>query len=218
MLGQIVDWFYGQIVGFLGNFFALMGNMGVMGAELFEMSWVQSVVLFFSYLGWALFAMGLVVACFECGVEYSGGRGNVKETALNAMKGFLAVSLFTQVPVRLYELAVSLQADLTAGITGFGTTSIGDAAKAALENFNAADPVQAAGDFNLDNYRFTPPTAAELEAEGGAKPEKLEKLEKEITPSSGNILTEGRKTMTAGTDEAGENTETTGDGNDEKKQ
>ena len=48
--------------------------------------------------------------------------------------------------------------------------------------------------------------------------EKLEKLEKEITPSSGNILTEGRKTMTAGTDEAGENTETTGDGNDEKKQ
>ena len=127
MLGQIVDWFYGQIVGFLGNFFSEMGGMG---AELFEMSWVQSVVLFFSYLGWALFAMGLVVACFECGVEYSSGRGNVKEAALNAIKGFLAVSLFTQVPVRLYELAVSLQADLTAGITGFGTTNIGDAAKA----------------------------------------------------------------------------------------
>ena len=98
MLGQIVDWFYGQIVGFLGNFFSEMGNMG---AELFAMSWVPSVVLFFSYLGWALFAIGLVVACFGCGVEYSGGRGNVKETALNAMKGFLAVSLFTQVPVRL---------------------------------------------------------------------------------------------------------------------
>lgn len=58
MLGQIVDWFYGQIVGFLGNFFSEMGNMG---AELFAMSWVQSVVLFFSYLGWALFATGLVV-------------------------------------------------------------------------------------------------------------------------------------------------------------
>ena len=49
MLGQIVDWSYGQIVGFLGNFFSEMGGMG---AELFEMSWVQSVVLFFSYLGW----------------------------------------------------------------------------------------------------------------------------------------------------------------------
>lgn len=101
MLGQIVDWFYGQIVGFLGNFFSEMGGMG---AELFEMSWVQSVVLFFSYLGWALFAMGLVVACFECGVEYSSGRGNVKEAALNAIKGFLAVSLFTQVLLSVLAL------------------------------------------------------------------------------------------------------------------
>ena len=149
MLGQIVDWFYGQIVGFLGNFFSEMGNMG---AELFAMSWVQSVVLFFSYLGWALFAIGLVVACFECGVEYSGGRGNVKETALNAIKGFLAVSLFSQVPVRLYELAVSLQADLTAGITGFGTTSIGDAAKAALEDFNAVESLTSSGQIILRGF------------------------------------------------------------------
>ena len=48
ILGQIVDWIYGQVMGFLGNFFAEMGNMGV---ELFEMSWVQSVVLFFSSSG-----------------------------------------------------------------------------------------------------------------------------------------------------------------------
>jgi len=104
VLGQIVDWFYGQVVGFLGNFFAEMGNMGV---ELFEMSWVQSIVLFFSYLAWALYGTGLVVACFECGIEYSSGRGNIRETALNAIKGFMAVSLFTVVPVRLYELSVS---------------------------------------------------------------------------------------------------------------
>ena len=115
-----------------------------MGAELFAMSWVQSVVLFFSYLGWALFAIGLVVACFECGVEYSGGRGNVKETALNAIKGFLAASLFTQVPVRLYELAVSLQADLTAGI--------GDAAKAALEDFNAVESLTSSGQIILRGF------------------------------------------------------------------
>ena len=43
VLSQIVDWVYGQIIGFLGNFFAEMGNMG---AELFEMSWVQSIILF----------------------------------------------------------------------------------------------------------------------------------------------------------------------------
>lgn len=92
VLGQIVDWFYSQIVGFLGNFFSEMGNMG---AELFTMDWVQSIVLFFSYLAWALYGTGLVVACFETGVEYSSGRGNIRETALNAIKGFMTVSLFT---------------------------------------------------------------------------------------------------------------------------
>lgn len=135
ILGQIVDWFYGQIVGFLGNFFTEMGNMGV---ELFEMSWVQSIVLFFSYLAWALYGTGLVVACFECGIEYSSGRGNIRETALNAIKGFMAVSLFTVVPVRLYELSVTLQGQLTAGITGYGA-SIGDVASDIMQEFSAVE-------------------------------------------------------------------------------
>ncbi len=135
ILGQIVDWFYGQVVGFLGNFFAEMGNMGV---ELFEMSWVQSIVLFFSYLAWALYGTGLVVACFECGIEYSSGRGNIRETALNAIKGFMAVSLFTVVPVRLYELSATLQGQLTAGITGYGA-SIGDVASDIMQEFSAVE-------------------------------------------------------------------------------
>lgn len=135
ILGQIVDWFYGQVVGFHGNFFAEMGNMGV---ELFEMSWVQSIVLFFSYLAWALYGTGLVVACFECGIEYSSGRGNIRETALNAIKGFMAVSLFTVVPVRLYELSVTLQGQLTAGITGYGA-SIGDVASDIMQEFSAVE-------------------------------------------------------------------------------
>lgn len=135
ILGQIVDWFYGQVVGFLGNFFAEMGNMGV---ELFEISWVQSIVLFFSYLAWALYGTGLVVACFECGIEYSSGRGNIRETALNAIKGFMAVSLFTVVPVRLYELSVTLQGQLTAGITGYGA-SIGDVASDIMQEFSTVE-------------------------------------------------------------------------------
>lgn len=118
VLGQIVDWIYGQIVGFLGDFFMQMGNMG---ADLFEMSWVQSIVLFFSYLAWALYGVGLVVAAFECGIESRSGRGSIKDTALNAIKGFMAVGLFTTVPVELYKLSVSLQGSFTAGITGLGT-------------------------------------------------------------------------------------------------
>jgi len=48
VLGQIVDWIYSQLVGFLGDFFMQMGNMG---ADLFEMTWVQSIVLFFCLSG-----------------------------------------------------------------------------------------------------------------------------------------------------------------------
>lgn len=137
ILDEILDWLYGQLVGFLGNFFAEMGSMG---AELFDMNWVQSIVLFFSYLAWALYGTGLVVACFECGIEYSSGRGNLKDVALNTIKGFMAVNLFNVVPVRLYRLAISLQSQLTAGLTGYGT-SIGEVANSILQDFADAKTV-----------------------------------------------------------------------------
>ena len=84
------------------------------------------------------YGTGLVVACFECGIEYTSGRGNIRETALNAIKGFMAVSLFTVVPVRLYELSVTLQGQLTAGITGYGA-SIGDVASDIMQEFSAVE-------------------------------------------------------------------------------
>ena len=62
-----------------------------------------------------------MVAVFECGIEYQTGRASVKDTALGAIKGFIAVGSFTLVPVELYKLAVDLQAGLTNGITGYGS-------------------------------------------------------------------------------------------------
>jgi hypothetical protein len=135
VLGQVMDWVYSQMVGFLGQFFAMMGNMG---AELFDMDWVKAIVLFFSYLGWALYGIGLVVACFECGIECQSGRGNIKDTALNAIKGFMAVSLFTIVPVRLYQLSITLQGSLTTGISGLLGVQGGISALAASA-LNSAD-------------------------------------------------------------------------------
>jgi hypothetical protein len=117
-MDQVIGWFYSQAVGFLGDFFAQMGNMGV---ELFDMPWVKSIVLFFSYLAWALYGTGLVVSVFECGIEYQSGRGSIKDTLLNALKGFLAVNLFTTVPIELFKLAVNLQSSLSSGITGYGS-------------------------------------------------------------------------------------------------
>ena len=89
VMDALIDWSYGQMIGFLGNFFAEMGNMGV---ELFDLPWVQAIVLFFSQLAWALFGVGLVVAGFECGIEYASGRGDIQQTALSAIKRCISVS------------------------------------------------------------------------------------------------------------------------------
>ncbi len=128
VLGQILDWLYGQLVGFLSTFFEMMGNMG---AELFEMDWVRAVTLFFSYFGWSLYGIGLVVSICEFGIEYQTGRASLKDTATNAVKGFMAVSLFTVLPVEVYQMAVSLQGDLSRAISSIPTNdtfSIGDIA------------------------------------------------------------------------------------------
>ena len=119
-MNNIIDWFYGQIIGFLGNFFAEMGNMGT---ELFDL-----------------------VCIFECGIEYSTGRANIQQTAINILKGFLSVCLFTTVPVRLYTLSVSLQGTFSAGLTGYGS-SIGTIGEGILEDLSGVESItEMAGD------------------------------------------------------------------------
>ena len=152
-MGNLMDWFYGQIVGFLGNFFAIMGGMGV---ELFDLPWVQAMVTFFNQLGWALFGVSLVVSGFEFGIEYSSGRGNLRHTAINCLKGFMAVGLFSTVPVRLYALSVSLQASFTAGITGLGT-SIGAVGQNIITKLTTPGGLIASGvDFIFGGPSFNP--------------------------------------------------------------
>lgn len=117
ILDQIIDWIYGKIIGFLNDFFSMINGMGV---ELFSQPWVEAILLFFNHLGWALFVTGIVVGAFECAIEYQGGRGSIKDTALNYVKGFMAVGLFTVVPVRLYSLCVTLQGGFGNAIAGIG--------------------------------------------------------------------------------------------------
>lgn len=135
---DITEWFYGQMVGFLGVFFGMMGNMG---AELFELSWVQGIVQFFSYLAWALYVTGLVVAVFECAIEYQTGRGSMKDTAINAVKGFMAVSLFCVLPIELYRLSITMQMQVSAAISGQGT-STSEIAAGIMENLSTGGALQ----------------------------------------------------------------------------
>lgn len=130
VLDQILDWIHSIMVRFLSDFFAMMNNMG---SELFELPWVEVVLVFFSRLAWALYVTGLVVGAFECAIEHQSGRGSIRDTALNYIKGFLAVSLFTVAPVRLYTLCVSLQAGFGAAVAGIrDIKTLGELAQMAL--------------------------------------------------------------------------------------
>ena len=130
VMGQIIDWAYEQLLEFLVEFFGMMGNMG---AELFSYDFVEAVVEIFRLFGWTLFLTGLVVAVFEVAIEYQSGRGSVRDASLNAVKGFMAVSLFTVLPIELYKFCISLQVQMTSGMaTLVGSESIGDSATSIL--------------------------------------------------------------------------------------
>ena len=54
----LLQWLYETIFGAIADFFSGMGNMG---ADLFELDWVQAVIQLFTLFGWSLFIAGLVV-------------------------------------------------------------------------------------------------------------------------------------------------------------
>lgn len=115
VLEQFLDWIYGQVIGFLGEFLTML-NM--MGSELFDLEWIKAIILFFTYLAWSLYVVGLVVAVFEAAIEMQNGRGSIRDVALNALKGFFAVSLFSVVPVELYKFCITLSGELIGAISG----------------------------------------------------------------------------------------------------
>ena len=99
----ILKWFYEMIYNAVADFFTEMGKMG---AEMFDLSWVQATVTLFTYFGWALFAAGTVVAIFDVAVEYQSGRANIKTASINVIKGFFACSLIGIVPIELYKFCI----------------------------------------------------------------------------------------------------------------
>lgn len=116
IMEQITIWIYSKIVEFLSKFFEIIGNMGV---ELFEIKFVKSILLFFNYLGWSLFIVGVIIAIFEMTIEYQNGRGNMKDFLLNIIKSFVAVSLISILPIEFYKFCVTLQGNLSLEITGY---------------------------------------------------------------------------------------------------
>lgn len=146
----ILQWFYTIIYGAVADFFTMIGDMG---AEIFELSWVQATVELFTLFGWALFAAGVVVAIFDVAIEYQSGRANIKTTAINILKGFFACSLVGVVPVELYKFCITLQGtfshDLTALMAGEQSLDLAGQSTSVLEGSFAVSENVTFGLLNL---------------------------------------------------------------------
>lgn len=132
-----MSFLYSMVYDALADFFSMMTGIG---AQLFDLPWVNAALHFFSLFGWGLFIAGLVVAIFDIAIEYqSQGRLNIKRQVLPFLYGLLAVNLFTTVPVSLFRFCVNLQNtfanDLASQVIGMNL-SLEMAAKDALGLYN----------------------------------------------------------------------------------
>lgn len=134
ILDQFCDWIYGKLISFFGDFFSMI-NM--MGAELFELEWIQAILLFFQYFAWALYTVGIIVAVFDMAIEMQRGKGGFQDIGMNILKGFFAVSLFTVVPVELYIFCINLSDQLVTAIAGMSSSpgKLGVVAGMVMTNF-----------------------------------------------------------------------------------
>lgn len=130
----MLEWIFNTVYGAIAEFFAMINGMG---SDIFDLEWVSAFTSLFSMLGWALFAAGLVVAVFDTAIEYQTGRANIQSTCLNVLKGFVAVSLFTKVPVELYKFCITLQTtfsgDLIGSFVGANRSDLGATAEIVLK-------------------------------------------------------------------------------------
>lgn len=113
---KFLEWVYTTIYDTIGEFFTMIAGMGT---ELFDLPWIQAYLKLFSLFGWALFAAGLVVAVFDTAIEYQSMRQlNVKRQILPVIYSFLAVSLFADIPVRLYNFCLTVQGTFSGELAG----------------------------------------------------------------------------------------------------
>ena len=126
---NLMKWLFNAFYDSIADVFSQMGDMG---AEIFDLSWIESAVHLFFLFGWVLFGVGVIVAAFDLAVEYQNGRATIKSTMLNILKGFFAANLVTVVPVNLYTFCISLQnvflKDLAADFVGAQSFNLGEVA------------------------------------------------------------------------------------------
>ena len=123
------EWLFNLIYGAIADLFQFINSTT---SDIFTLSWVQAFITLFHNLAWMLFVCGLIVAVFDTAIAYESGQANIKNTCLNVLKGFMATSLVTVVPQRLYSFCVDMQGtfatDLLSNFVGSTTNTVAGSA------------------------------------------------------------------------------------------
>lgn len=109
------EWIFNKVYGLIAELFTFINETAT---DIFALSWVQVFVGLFGSFAWMLFVCGLVVAVFDTAVAYESGQANIKNTCINVLKGFMAASLVTVVPQRLYSFCVNMQGSFSYDLLG----------------------------------------------------------------------------------------------------
>ena len=108
-------WLFNLIYGAVADLFEFINGTT---SDIFELSWVQAFISLCHSLAWMLFVCGMIVAVFDTAIAYESGQAHIKGTCLNVLKGFMAASLATVVPQRLYSFCVATQGTFTHELLG----------------------------------------------------------------------------------------------------
>ena len=109
------NWLFNLIYGAVADLFEFINEST---SDIFALSWVQSFISLFNNHARMQFVCGIIVAVFDTAIAYESGQANIKNTCINVLKGFMAASLVTVVPQRLYELCIALQGSFSYDLLG----------------------------------------------------------------------------------------------------
>ncbi|MFR9090342.1 conjugal transfer protein TrbL family protein [Ruminococcus bicirculans (ex Wegman et al. 2014)] len=109
------EWIFNKVYGLIAELFTFINKTAT---DIFALPWVQVFVGLFGSFAWMLFVCGIIVAVFDTAVAYESGQANIKNTCINVLKGFMAASLVTVVPQRLYSFCVNMQGTFATELLG----------------------------------------------------------------------------------------------------
>lgn len=112
---EVLSYLFYQIVEMMNQFTTTMSETGM--SVLGDPN-VKQIIYFFKMFGWSLWLVGAVYAVFEFCMAYQVERTSFYGTSMNLIKSLFAVSLFTVVPVALYNLSVDLHSTIGDVLTG----------------------------------------------------------------------------------------------------